>query len=230
MATLFGLLEIIDSGMSSNPVIPQNDGPRSPLDASLVVGALRDMVVQKLQDIIGLLALETDDATSEPLIHVQRLFAGDGVATNKRVHIFNGLPPHLCPLSSAARILRLLNARMNGLKRAKEVYELRREAFKVGNLRRKNRIAPAFGLCDEEEGGRSRGLLFVGDIRVPSNAANSVLRDDVEGVVGVTVNKMKLGNTFRMARCRVNMKSSEVASPLLVKVGSAADKIFLVPI
>lgn len=37
--------------MSSNPVVPENDGARFPLDSGLKVTSLVDMVVQELQEV-----------------------------------------------------------------------------------------------------------------------------------------------------------------------------------
>lgn len=59
----------------SHPVVPHDNCPRCPLDASLEVLALRNMVVQEVEEEVTLLFLVADDAAAELWVYEERFLS-----------------------------------------------------------------------------------------------------------------------------------------------------------
>lgn len=59
------ILPINESRVQSHAVIPDDNGLLGPLDAGLEVGAVGDVVVEELEEVVGLLLLEADDIAGD---------------------------------------------------------------------------------------------------------------------------------------------------------------------
>jgi len=59
------ILPVHQSRVLRHPVVPDHDGPFFPLDPSLEVGAVREVVVQELEEGVGLFLLEADDLAGD---------------------------------------------------------------------------------------------------------------------------------------------------------------------
>lgn len=64
-------LPVDNSSVQRNSVIPNHNGALSPLDSGVEVGAPGDVLVQEVQDGIGLLLLETNDLASDWMVLVK---------------------------------------------------------------------------------------------------------------------------------------------------------------
>jgi len=70
---------------SVNATHPDNDGTRLVVGSDLEIGTLRDVVVQELEQEVRFLLLETNNATSEALVDIERLLSRYWVCTHHRM-------------------------------------------------------------------------------------------------------------------------------------------------
>lgn len=137
------------------------------------------MVVEELEQVLGLLLLETDDAAGEALVDVQGLLTGHGVNTNERMllrdesvstDIFDGTEAAYLALNRLAAnrsvalpgVLSLVDSRVDGAEALETLLEFRRQPVVSLNLRGKECVTTAVvGLVKDPEEGGARGLLLV---------------------------------------------------------------------
>lgn len=60
-----GILPVDQRRVLGNSVVPNDNGAFLPLDTGLEVGAVGEMVVEELEEDVGLLLLEADDVTGD---------------------------------------------------------------------------------------------------------------------------------------------------------------------
>jgi hypothetical protein len=71
--------------MRSDAIIPHDHRTRRPLHPSLEILALRDVVVQEVEQEVAFLFFVPHDATTELRVHEERLFAGRRMRANERM-------------------------------------------------------------------------------------------------------------------------------------------------
>lgn len=72
--------------MCSNPVVPDYNSVWRPLNTSLEVLALGDVVIEEVEEEVAFLLLVANDATSELRVYEQRLLASCRVCANDGVN------------------------------------------------------------------------------------------------------------------------------------------------
>ena len=119
------------------------------------------MVEEEVEQVLGLLVFETDDALREALVDVQRLLARDGVDADDRVLGLDGLAPDRA--TALARVLGLRNRRMYGPEALETLLEPVREPLVRLDLGKEERVAASVhGLVEDPEESGTRGLFLVG--------------------------------------------------------------------
>ena len=169
------------------------------------------MVEQELEQKIGLFLLEADDMSSESFVDEQGFLAGDGMDTNDGVLGFDRLAPHDATL--LPRVFRLVNPRMDSAQTLEAFLELGGKAVVCFNLRPEQSVSADGGLIEDEEEGRSGGLLLVGNVRVPSDLSDAVaavvVLEEGEGL-GVEVDDVEFGEALDVARGWVALNGPKV--------------------
>jgi len=145
-------------------IIPQRDRALLPAHAHLEVLAERDMVEQQLQQRLGLLVAQPDDALGEARVNKQRLLPCRRVHAHDRVQRLDGLAPDVLPVVPGAFGLR--EAAVLGAEALEEGLDGRREARVGGRLRGPAGVAAGGGHGEEGQDGDSWGLVLVGDVGV----------------------------------------------------------------
>ncbi len=139
---------------------PKHHRARLVARADLEVRALREVVEQEVEQVLGLLRAEADDVLREPLVDVQRLLPCDGMYAHERVLGLHGLAAH-----GAVALARELGLRDGGVHRAQALEALlegRGEALVRLDLREEERVAAAvLRLVEDEEERRAWGLFLV---------------------------------------------------------------------
>lgn len=134
----FGI-EVNDSRVRSDPVIPENDRARRPADTGLKVNASRNVVaanqhvettavsdsLKEVQDGIRLIGFETDDSSRELFVDVQGLFACQRVYADQWVDVFNRLPLDDTAAVAFAREFGLFDTRVHDRQRLEILPERR---------------------------------------------------------------------------------------------------------
>ena len=119
------------------------------------------MVEEEVEQVLGLLVLEADDALREALVDVQRLLARDGVDADDRVLGLDGLTPD--GATALARVLGLRDCRMDGPEALETLLEPVREPLVRFDLGKEECIATSVhGLVEDPEESGTRGLFLVG--------------------------------------------------------------------
>jgi len=77
-------LKIMQCRMRGDTIIPHHDRSFFPLDSSLQICTLGQMIIQKLQNSITLLFLESNDIPGELFIHKEGFLARDGMDADHR--------------------------------------------------------------------------------------------------------------------------------------------------
>lgn len=99
-----------ESGVGRNSVVPHHDCSRSPLHAGLEILALREMVVQEVEEIVALLLLVADNTARELWVDEERLLAGHGMGAYERVNGCDRLAAN--DASAVSAVVGLLNSCM----------------------------------------------------------------------------------------------------------------------
>lgn len=99
--------------------IPGDDGARTVPQPDLEVGAALDVQVEEVEDSVRFLLLEADNSPGELAVDEQRLFTRDRVHAHDRVDVLDRLALDDAAAVALPRVLGLLNARMDRLKRLK---------------------------------------------------------------------------------------------------------------
>src|SRR5690242_8414191 len=94
--------------MRGHSVVPNDNSTWRPLDTSLEVLSLRNVIVQEIQQKIALLLLVANDATAELRIHEDRLLTGSRVGPYQRVYRRNWFTTN--NTSSVSAVVGLLNS------------------------------------------------------------------------------------------------------------------------
>jgi hypothetical protein len=82
-------LKIMNGRMRSNTIIPNHNSPLFPLDPSLTIRALSDMIIQKSQNRIRLLFLKPNNMPRKLFIDKDRFGACDGMNADHGVDVRN---------------------------------------------------------------------------------------------------------------------------------------------
>lgn len=235
-------LPVNKSSVQRNSVIPNHNSSLSPLDAGMEVGAPGDVLVQEVEDGVGLLLLEANDLAGDwiklakadsiveigPTLRVdeERLLTGHGVSSNNRVSVDDGLTTLDAALPYTG--VDLLDARVSGIQAVKELLERRRQAVvRLGSVGEESVTTDLRDIEDVQEGGAWR-LSLVGDIGVPCHRADTLLEEGLVGLVtGATMDEMNLGVASRGARGRVNVVSAKVATELESLVDGQVGKVLV---
>jgi hypothetical protein len=229
-----------------HPVIPHHHRPRLIPRADLEVRALREVVVQELQQELGLLLAEADDVAREALVHVQRLLAGDGVHAHERVLRLDGRAAH--GPAALAREVRLGDGGVHRAQALEALLERGREAVVRLDLGEEEGVAAAdLGLVEDEEERGAGGLLLVGDVGVPLCVVGAVgagvLCEAV--VLGITVDckgqcyftvriydkqirtDVELRVTLHVSRRRMPLDGAEVLGQFDLAVGAKVLEVLI---
>lgn len=160
-----------------HPVVPDDNGALLPLDAGLEVGTVGQMVVQELEEGIGLLLLEADDVTSDCnccqswqsaernelqltlRVNVERLLAGGGVCSDQRVLVDHRVTPlDAAPCGGGVD---LLDARVRGLQAMQSLLEEWAEAVVRLHSIDEEGVTSSLGLVKDVKERGARRLLLV---------------------------------------------------------------------
>jgi hypothetical protein len=118
--------QIVTLTVSSDAVVPNNDSPRCPLDSGLNILRKRNVIIKKLEQVIGLFLLESYNTSHELLVHEQSLFASGRVCSDHRVSVGNRITTH--DTTTSKSILCLLMSRVNSLEPMQTLLELWRQS------------------------------------------------------------------------------------------------------
>lgn len=80
---------VTSRGVDGESVVPDDEGAGLVGRADLEIRALGNVVVEELEQVLGLLILEADDVAREALVDVESLLAGYGVDTDEGVLEFH---------------------------------------------------------------------------------------------------------------------------------------------
>lgn len=117
--------------------------------------------------------------------------------------------------SSSQTALGLLVARVHRLQAVQSLAELRGQTPVGGSHVDEQRVTAARGTVQNVQEGRARGLLLVGDVRVPCHRVGVLLQElETRLVVGAAVDEMDLREAPRRAGRRVDVVSAKVAAEL----------------
>lgn len=212
-------------------VVPDDDGALLPLDAGLEIGAVREMVVQELEERIRLLLLETDDVTCNCItcqsldtmharqygltlrVDVKRLLSSGRVRPDNRVLVDH----RIAPLDAAPRSrgVDLLDAGVRGLQAVQPLLEQRAEAVVRLDGVDEERVAPGLGLVEDVQERGSGRLLLVRHVRVPRDRARARGEEFLRAAVsGAAMHEVDLGEPLRRAGRGVDVVAAEVAAKL----------------
>ena len=120
-------LKIMQCRMRGDTIIPHHDRSFFPLDSSLQIRTLGQMIIQKLQNSITLLFLESNDIPGELFIHKEGFLARDGMDADHRVDIGDRGAADVA--ACRLRIVGLFVAGVDCRKGLEERLELRGKAF-----------------------------------------------------------------------------------------------------
>lgn len=127
--------------------------------------------------------------------------------------VCNRVPPD--DASSGQTALGLLEPRVHRLQTVQSLAELRRQTLVGGSHVDEQRVTAARGTVQQVQEGRARGLLLVGDVRVPCHRVGVLLEELEAGlVVGAAVDEMDLREPPGRAGGRVDVVSAKVAAEL----------------
>ena len=73
--------------MRGDTVVPDHNSVGPPLDTAMQILAVRQMIVQELQQIIALLLFIADDVPCELRVDIQGLLAGGWVGADERMDL-----------------------------------------------------------------------------------------------------------------------------------------------
>ena len=145
------------------------------------------------------------------------------------MYVLHGLTADDSAAVALSREVGLLNAGVDGLERAQECYELRRETLERGDLGRKPSVSAGVGGGEEEQCGQARWLELVRDVRVPDGGGDAVVALKVVRRVCIAVDEVQLGVVLGVPRRGVDVQAAEVAAEFEVEVRAAVDELLLVP-
>lgn len=77
--------DLWSSQKQSGATHPDNDSARLVVRANVEVSSFGDVVIKEVEEVFGLLILESDNTSREGLVDVQRLLSSDRVSAHKRV-------------------------------------------------------------------------------------------------------------------------------------------------
>lgn len=199
--------------MRSHPVIPHYDGSGSPLDASLEVLALGDVVVEELEQEVALLLLEAEDATGELRVDEDGLLAGGRVRADEGVDGGDGVAAD--DAAPVFAVVGLLDGGMDDLESVEPLAELGGQSPIRLGLVHEQRIASRSRSVQKIEEGGPRRLLLVRHIRVPCYAICPLLEEVASGcVIGASVHQMDFWITLWCTRGGMDVMPTEVSTEI----------------
>lgn len=159
-------------------VVPDHDGAGLPLDARLEVGAVREVVVQELEEGVRLLLLEADDVAGDLtvvsmrlkvevrggerltlVVDIDSLFARCGMGADNRVFVDDGLASlDAAPCSGGVD---LFNTRVSSLETMKSLLEKRTQSLVCSDGINKESVTTSIRSIQDVQEGSARGLLLI---------------------------------------------------------------------
>lgn len=216
MATL-ARLPIDEGAVLSDSVVPDDDRLLIPLDAGLEVSAVREVIVEELEDGVGLLLLEADDLARELRVDVERLLARSRVRADNGMAVDDGLAPLDAVADSGG--VDLLDARVGGPEAVQTLLEERAEALVGRDGIDEERVAARLRLVQDVQEGGAGGLLLVGNVRVPGDARRARREEGLVRLVALAaVHQVNLGMALGSARRGVDVLAAKVRA-VLQRVG-----------
>jgi hypothetical protein len=91
LTTTRAILPIDQRRMGGNSIIPNDDRVGLPLDAAVQILAVREMVIQELEQEVALFLLKPNDVPRELRVDVQSLLAGRWVGADEGMDLARGL-------------------------------------------------------------------------------------------------------------------------------------------
>lgn len=111
--------------MSSDAIIPNDNGSGRPFDSGLDVLRIRNVVVQELEQVIRLFLLVANDALHKLLVYEQCLFTRGRVCADEGVSVGDGIAAD--DAAAGECVVGLLVARVNGLEPMQALLERGRQ-------------------------------------------------------------------------------------------------------
>lgn len=196
--------QIMTLTVSSDAIIPNNDGSRCPLDSGLNILRKRNVIIKKLEEIITFLFLEPYNTPHELLVHEQCLFASGRVCSDHRMSVGNGITTHNAATSKS--VLCLLMGRVNSLEPMQTLLELWRQSVVGFGLVDETGITACWRAVQKVQECGSWRLLFVGYVTVPGYAVCALLEVIFgSSVCCGSVDQVDFWEALGCARGRVNV-------------------------
>ena len=203
--------------MLGDTVVPNDDSALLPLDARLEVGTVCKVIIQELEDRLGLLLLQANNVAGDYVswlvstcqrksvcsltlrVDEERLLASSRVCADDRVLIDNGLTTH--DATTSTRGIGLLNSRVTSLQAVQTLTEGWAKPLVGLDSVDEESVSASLGLLQHVQESRAGRLALVRDVTVPSYGARAVGKVLVNSIVaGATVNQVNLREALGGAR------------------------------